>query len=909
LVFIGSSMLLIGGFVVRFAIFCIDLYILSLDPYRNCKRMTTPHSNSKKFNRKGIKPLAIAALLSAGIIQPLLPVMAATTAGQGISNTATATYGDDAGNNFTSVSNTVEITVAEVAGIEARPIGVTDVNGGSIEGTDTLRFSFTVTNVGNDSTDIQIPDPNNLIKQNFTPGFIKVYEPGVTPNFTTDNSVGTINAGDGAQTYTGDLGGAKLSPGQSITVIVFGNVTQPVGGLNAGDDISVTLGNVAPNDNSQDTQNQVRDALNNDDLFTVDLQDPANPQSPAATEDNTVGAPVDTREASAYQFVDFATQQKPLALVTVKKTDSEVDPGATGSASDDVITYDLSVTVENNSPSGAFIPTNLTTTKIKLSSGGSTANVDRILISDAIPEGTVLESAPTAPASGGWSVVYSTSDLTTSPVIDPNGLAASAEWTATPPVDLSTVKRVGFIRTSNLAANGTEITGFKIKVVASGMPATGGNIYNLAQVFGKTYDDPASPNNPVDQIIYDESGDDNPNNFENGDAPDATGDNTGSEFDPNTDTGVANPAMGTDDGSNTGTGPDGEANLVVLTGDKETGNDNILNGPNGSPEAVGPTDDDDDYTNAAIKPGSSDFSTGTPEFTNTVQNPATSTSRIDNVTVQPISPSQAEAAIDGTTTGQYGDDADIPTGTRVRVANIGNTKYAIYEYDGTEWNLEISSETYEPTPGTTAYRPLNLGTLNVGGTVNYTVDVYLPTVASLTDVAIPMIAFPDTNLDGYQNESVNNITIDRVYNGFMQLTKQARILDAEGTLIQNWTDDPTAEVQTGYVIEYRVIYKNITPTLEGSGNKSLSATSFKVIEDGNAGSNNWYPSATTHASGTSATDGTITYYQDYTGVLATDVSIGQTDPADDADVEAYVNEIGTVAPQEQGSLIIRRKVQ
>jgi hypothetical protein len=863
--------------------------------------MTTPHSTSKKFTRKGIKPLAIATLLSAGILQPLLPVMAATTAGQGISNTATATYEDEEGNDFTSVSNTVEITVAEVAGIQAEPIGVDDANGGSIEGTDQLRFKFKVTNVGNDSTDIRIPAPGNLLSQNFNPTEIRVYEPGVTPDFTTDNSIGQIT-GSTSQLYQGNLGGRKLLAGESITVVVIGNISGT--GLSAGDDISVTLGNTPPNDNSLNTQNQPISGTAAQNLRTEDLPDPATPSAPTTSEDNSVGAPVEEREASAYQYVDFATQQKPLAFATVKKTDSNVDPGATGSASDDVITYDLSLTVENTSPSGAYIPADLATTKINFEGN---SNTDAILVSDAIPNGTVLSSTPIAPS--GWTVVYSTSALNTSPVVDPDGVATAAEWTDLAPTDLSTVKRVGFMRTTRLTADGTEIDGFQIKVVAANMPATGGNIYNLAQVFGKTYNDPSNPNNPVDQIIYDESGDSNPNNFENGDAPDVNGDETGSEFSPNTDTGVANVSMGTDDGSNTGIGPDGEANLVVLTGDADVGNDNILNGPNGEPGAVGPTDDDDDYTNAGIKVGNSGFTTGTPEFTNTVQNPANSTSRIDNVTVQPISPSQAEAADDNATTGQYGVNSDIPTGTRVRIANIGNTKYAIYEYDGSNWDLEISSETYESSPGVTAYRPLNLGTLNVGAQINYTVDVFLPgTVAALKDVAIPMIAFPDTNLDGYVNESVNNITIDRVYNGFMKLTKQSRIFDTEGTLIENWTDDPQAEVETGYVIEYRVIYENITPTLQGSGNKSLSATNFKVVEDGDKTPNNWFPSATTHASGTSASAGIVTYYQDYTDAT-TNVSIGQTDPADDAEVEAYVNTVGTVGPGEDGTFIIRRKVQ
>ena len=132
--------------------------------------MTSPHSNRKAKKNLLIKPLALAALMTGGLLQPLtLPAFAAN-AGEKISNTATATYKDDDGNTFDTESNTVEITIKEIAGITVEPAGVDDLNGGSFEAGDELDFKFTVTNVGNDSTGIKIPDVGDLLAPtNFNP--------------------------------------------------------------------------------------------------------------------------------------------------------------------------------------------------------------------------------------------------------------------------------------------------------------------------------------------------------------------------------------------------------------------------------------------------------------------------------------------------------------------------------------------------------------------------------------------------------------------------------------------------------------------------------------------------------------------------------------------------------------------
>ena len=188
-------------------------------------------------------------------------------------------------------------------------------------------------------------------------------------------------------------------------------------------------------------------------------------------------------------------------------------------------------------------------------------------------------------------------------------------------------------------------------------------------------------------------------------------------------------------------------------------------------------------------------------------------------------------------------------------------------------------------------------------------------------IPVAIIAFPDTGTAGYDAETVNNITIDNVYIGFMKLTKEARILDADGNLIEDWTETPTIAAESGYVIEYRITYENTSSPLTGSGNQVLKAVDFKVIEDGDifdqtttAGDNNWHSDSgtplTVHANGTSVSTGTVTYYDNYGEAPTTaDSAIGTVDPADGASVEAYVNEVGEVVPGGSGTMIFRRTVQ
>lgn len=848
--------------------------------------MTNDRLRSPKLPQK-VGPLAIAAFLASGLCQPLLPVLAlGTAAGQQISNTATATYKDDPTSTTTidTTSNTITVTVAEVAGVLAVPSGFTDANGGSIDSGDTLAFTFDITNIGNAPTNLFIPGVNNLTPENFVPSTVQIVNASGTV-------VATVPVGGSTLSALSIAGLADLDPDQILKVKVTGT---PAPSTPAGADVGVTLGNTGPNNNSASTQNQSDspDGSGVNEIRTID----ANPGD---------GAPDNgEREASATNSIPFGSSVRSIALATVTKTASNLNPGPTAALNDDLITYDLGMSVENTSPNAAFLPTNLEGTAINVN--GSTAT-PRILVSDAIPVGTKLSSVDNIPAN--WQAVYTTTPTSTPPT--------AAAWVTTPP-PFTSVTRIGFIFTGGpVLSRGVTAIPFRFTVITSGLQATGGQVNNIAQVFGETVGDSSN------QIVYDESGDTQPNNFnDNQSPPDATG----TDYDPTTDTGVANPVtQGTDTGNdNRGTGPDGEVNVIRLG--EVAGSDDILNGPNGVPGAGGPSDDNDDFTNRSTDVptglGPTDtFDPAPTTFTNSVQNPA-STGFIADVTIQPISPTQAEGADSNTLTGQYGVDGDIPNGTVVTIAydpdgNPGNGDEltATYIWNSTTNTFVLNSST---TGGATDVTPkhVNAGDLPAGRTINYTVTVDLPAGVGVNDnIPIPLVAFPDddpVNNPGFTGETTNNVTIDRVYTGFLQVTKEVQIFDANGVIIQAWTSDQAVldgvSILLDYLIEYRITYENISTPEVGNGNMGLTVTDFKLVEDGTTAvggnTNNW-SSFSTHQQNTSADQGTVNYFTN----SGDPNPLTASDPVDDTKVERYENEVGQVDPGQQGQFLIRRRVK
>ncbi len=822
------------------------------------------------------RSLVISALVVGGFLQLVAPVLAnGTLAGTSIRNTATATYEDPTapGVAITTTSNTVTVTVAEVAGITVTPDAIVNSTtpGGQILPGNNLFYDFRVTNVGNGDTRFYIPNGTQI---------------GIT-------GAGALTAGaevqvsyNGGQTFvnlstlTNQIT-APVNPSASIIVRVpiTANVNAPSGAA-----ISVRLGDTGPNDNSAATQNQPdnADGSNLNEVRTVDA-DPT--QAPVAPGE---------KEASAVQQILVGAQ--PQAFAAILKSRTNHVPGDPLSLTDDILTYGLSLRVDANAPAGSpgFVAANLTGTNINLS--GTT--VRRILVSDAIPAGTVLTGTPTPPSTpAGWVVVYSTNDPVATNLA-PN--SASVVWTTVRPTNAATIKRIGFIYDGAIAA-GTTVTGFSFQVQTANVPPAGQSIENMAQVVGETV-------GALGKIVYDESGDQNPSNFnDNG----TEGSNVPTNGVANSATQGVDPFSSDNDltNDNQGVGPGGEVNVFVLLPPGA-----VLNGPQNQPGASGPTGTNDDFTNQALPSnvtparGGTLAAAQTIAFTNTVQNPGTTA--LTDLLIVPRDIAQVAG---------INNDA-LPNGTIVQI--VYGTTNATYTYNATTGVF-----TFTGGSGTTAVR---INNLPAGQSVNYTVNVTLPAGTALsTDertagvlnggYPVPVVAFSDTGtVNGLPDAGESqNLTINRSYLGYLRLTKDVRIRNASGTLIQGFTTTPDpANIVPGNILEYRISYQNISEASVGSGNVTLSANQVTITENGTVGGangNNWaLDNDNADGDGNVATgidtsnlQGTATATQ---GTIVFNPGGDRSGPDQATDVTIYINNTGVVAPASTGTFTFRRRI-
>jgi hypothetical protein len=839
------------------------------------------------------RQLIIASLVAGGTFQLAAPALSLTAAGTNISNTATATYEDpnNPGVTIDATSNKVDIVVAEVAGINVTPNSVTKAGGSAgptINTGDTVNFDYNIINIGNDTTQFFIPSAPSSI-QGGTAGTIQIvaYDPDGPSGPLAPVTLATpVNVSAGANTATllaavAQANNGVIPAGASLVVRVPVTVTANTSGA----PIKVVLGNTGPNDNSELTQNQpdAPDTALANEVRTVD--------SANGTAGETAGAPVNGEtEASAFQEVFLAAA--PKAFAKVLKTNT-FQPGVGATAPNGTVTYDLSLDVAQTSPDTAYIAAPLKGSDITLNGAGA----ERVLVSDVVPTGTTLVTPiSTVGLPSGWTPVYSANDPATT-------TALQAQWfdnVANVPGGAAAIKRVGFVfnaGTTGIPNNvGVEVTGLKFQVTTSASANT--TIYNIAQVFGQTTPDAdTTPGNDTDPLVYDESGDDQPNNYNGPNDPGSNSNITVTDFNTNpseSERGVPNPNQGVDNaGDNTGTGPGGEVNPLVINVTPP----GILNGPDGSPTAVGPTNNNDDFTNKSLDvpantaPGSTLPDQPVVNFTNTVNNPGTTP--LTNVLLRPIPPA------DKTT-------ADIPDGTLVTITLGANT--GVYEYD-------YPTNTYNLVSGT----PVSIATLSPGVSLDYTVSVDLPAGVGLstddTDgvpgLPVSIVAFTDTNGDGTYNPGTDNgnVTIDRIYAGYLKLIKEARMLDNNGNPIAGapgeFTIDGSVlapEARPGNRIEYRISYKNISDASAGIGNVLLNANNTVITEDGNANGNTWF----------GPTKDPIYPGNPVGSATRTSGTIVVTDTA--GDIEIYKNNVGTITPSgatgaNDGNLTFQREIK
>lgn len=214
----------------------------------------------------------------------------------------------------------------------------------------------------------------------------------------------------------------------------------------------------------------------------------------------------------------------------------------------------------------------------------------------------------------------------------------------------------------------------------------------------------------------------------------------------------------------------------------------VFIGPLGQPLAIGPNNNNDDYTNRTLTAGvnvpfgGTTTSGGVLIFQNTVLNQA---NIADNITVLP----QA-----------------IPAGYTVEVSADGAA------YSGS----------------------ININVPSAGSTTVF-VRVTAPSgISVLTGYSSVIRATSSITPQNF------NETIDRLYTGFVRADKSVTVTNSTGI-------GGASNAVPGAIIEYVINYSNVT-TASGTGNINLTATNVVFTEDGNALPNNW-GSTTNHVVG------------------------------------------------------------
>nr|WP_293833027.1 hypothetical protein [uncultured Arsenicibacter sp.] len=260
----------------------------------------------------------------------------------------------------------------------------------------------------------------------------------------------------------------------------------------------------------------------------------------------------------------------------------------------------------------------------------------------------------------------------------------------------------------------------------------------------------------------------------------------------------------------------------------------LHNGPNGAPEAVGPTDANDDFTNKSslIPPNTTPGSTINPQsvgFTNTVGN---GFSQGKNISLIPTAPAPTNL---------------LPENTNVTISYQSIS--AVYIYNGSGFTFTGGTGIVGGNP-VSATNPVQIASLASNATVSYSVTVDLPANTPLsTDPGIQrgfpvtLTAFVDNNGNGTPDGiEATNKTIDRVYTGFLQLLKQSQVLAGTGPAVQGADgilNTSPKKPAPGNIIRYEISYQNISEPASSSGNVTLSANKVVLTEAGNAGANNW----------------------------------------------------------------------
>ncbi len=393
----------------------------------------------------------------------------------------------------------------------------------------------------------------------------------------------------------------------------------------------------------------------------------------------------------------------------------------------------------------------------------------QIYVSAPIPAGTVLKAGQTFPAG----TQFTTSPLSTAPT--------AATWVNTAPSPLSSVTRIRIPVGASVATGVcTANVGFDVTITTNNANTP---IYEIVDVFG---------NNSIGTLLTDQSGD----------AVVGKGDGN-ANFNEPLFGGTVSPTQGFQ-----------QPTLLTKTG-------NVLIGPLSNANAVGPTNNNDDYTNKSVNTGIANVAFGGNTtaggnivFTNTIQN----TGNADD-TYTLTAPT-------------------VPAG----------------------FTVEISTNTTTPSYTTVSGGGSTTIAIPFGQSSNILVRVTAPSgQAVLTGYNTVIRATSGIST------SNSNDTIERLYTGFIRLDKSVTVANGTGV-------GGAADPVPGAVITYSITYTNIAST-GGTGNITLNAGSFVITEDGTAAPNNWGTFTTQVVGAGGASDsngGTITGNTTTTSTVLTD---------------------------------------
>jgi hypothetical protein len=273
----------------------------------------------------------------------------------------------------------------------------------------------------------------------------------------------------------------------------------------------------------------------------------------------------------------------------------------------------------------------------------------------------------------------------------------------------------------------------------------------------------------------------------------------------------------------------------------------VLLGPAGAPAAVGPTNNNDDYTNKSVAPaaiaGLSHLDTlaaaTSVDFTNTVQN----TGNADD-TFTFTAPT-------------------VPAGFTVALSTNGGTSFTTLSGGGST-TLAVA----------------------FGASANVIVRVTAPAGTAILQSGGFGVTVRATS--GTTNTQSND-TRDNLYTGFLKLVKSVQVFNSTGV---GAASDPVP----GADIEYTITYSNVSTGGGGAGCVNLVASSVVISENGAAAPNNWAANTTqlTSPAPSDSNGGTITD--------------GNTNGAVTAASTFLKDAAGTVNPGVSKAFVFRRRI-